>query len=381
MLNLSEIRRLVENYKGLYAAAGCIYPALLAVFSDFLKPLFNSTVLLVVLMALILLAEYIFYALGKVSARMAALNHSLAQETGGKWFAPFFIASLMAFCIFVWTFALNADDEDGYLAQNFKVLSNLQAALGMTNKHLADISEHTRKSAESLEKIDNKIGDLKKEKSEHPRKELANMGINWNEESYFKAIYDADLDALKLFWAGGMDPMAKKATKYNFANYTSRVPYVFLAITPENPNWEKILNIYLANEYFDLNDAKYDYYASPVYPADEMFLDIVAPDELFEILTEKWSPGLIILKNSLSNPAAVQDSLELLKTLSQYGLDLDVLDTITRRALTAYERRGGALAFSNPDTRHKLEQVAQGRRASLSAYKILKDQLQRLSEE
>lgn len=323
MFTITDIKNLFDKYKLLYLTAGGIYPAMLAAVSDFLKPLFNSTLFLVVFMTLLLLVEYLFWLLAKCSRKMAGINASLHRETGGKWFAPFFVASIMAYCIFIWTYALNGDAKNGYLAENFHVLSNLQADLGMTNRRLAEISEHTRQGAETLGKIDTKLDSLKKEKSANPRKELANIGIQWNEENYFKAIYNADMEALRLFWAGGMNPMATKETRHGYLNYVSRVPYVFFAINPHNPKWEKILNIYLANEFFDLNDKNFDYYSPPHNSLQEQILSQTNVNRLIELVAPKRTPAFLILNMTLRDMPRDNDIKNVTTALLAYDANLD----------------------------------------------------------
>ncbi len=50
---------------------------------------------------------------------------------------------------------------------------------------------------------------VKKEVSDNPRKELANMGVSWNVEAYLDQVELSDMHTLKLFYAGGFDPYTK----------------------------------------------------------------------------------------------------------------------------------------------------------------------------
>lgn len=258
MANGFSLGDLVQKYKAFMLMTGGIYPAILAAISDFFKPLFSTTLYLVLFLLFLLAAEFIFYKAAAWSARIGKLNEDLARESGGKWFYPFFLSSIMALVIFLWTYAQNADSEDGALAEHFAVVASMQKELGMLNRHLADISEHTRKSAEHLEHMDKNMSGLKQEVSDNPRKELANMGIQWSDENYLKAMRHCDLPALRLFWAGGMDPMERHVLENSMASFST--PYVFVCMDVHHPNWEKLFNIYLANEFFDLNAKKYSFY-------------------------------------------------------------------------------------------------------------------------
>jgi hypothetical protein len=48
------------------------------------------------------------------------------------------------------------------------------------------------------------VGSLKKETSDDPRKELANIGVTWSGDTFLDAVRSGDLRALKLFVAGGV---------------------------------------------------------------------------------------------------------------------------------------------------------------------------------
>lgn len=56
-------------------------------------------------------------------------------------------------------------------------------------------------------------GNFKKEISSNPMKELANRGISWNVESLEEAIQKGDIETIKLFKDGGMDPMDTYRTR------------------------------------------------------------------------------------------------------------------------------------------------------------------------
>jgi hypothetical protein len=57
---------------------------------------------------------------------------------------------------------------------------------------------------EDLGHIDQKLEQVKRETSEDPRKELANMGIAWTTDAFVEALMTSDARAVKLFLAGGM---------------------------------------------------------------------------------------------------------------------------------------------------------------------------------
>ena len=64
---------------------------------------------------------------------------------------------------------------------------------------------------EDLAGIDRKVGALKRETSDDPRKELANMGVLWTEEAFYNAIRQGDRRTVDLFVAGHMSTVTPDA--------------------------------------------------------------------------------------------------------------------------------------------------------------------------
>ena len=54
---------------------------------------------------------------------------------------------------------------------------------------------------EKLDRVDQKLGNVKRETSEDPRKELANLGTSWSGESFLEAVRNGDLRVVRLFVA------------------------------------------------------------------------------------------------------------------------------------------------------------------------------------
>jgi hypothetical protein len=57
---------------------------------------------------------------------------------------------------------------------------------------------------EDLGHVEEKVAETKKETSSDPRKELANLGIQWTTDAFVEALVTSDARAVKLFLAGGM---------------------------------------------------------------------------------------------------------------------------------------------------------------------------------
>lgn len=55
-----------------------------------------------------------------------------------------------------------------------------------------------------LDQISAKLDNVKRETSEDPRKELANLGVSWSGENFLNAVKDGDTRTVQLFLDGGM---------------------------------------------------------------------------------------------------------------------------------------------------------------------------------
>lgn len=105
------------------------------------------------------------------------------------------------------------DNPKGFLATKIDSIAGLQTSLGLIDTKLDDISAKQDKIIEVIENTDKKIDLVKKETSDDPKKELANLGINWSEQSFVYALKQGDLTTIELFLRGGMDP-ANKSVEY-----------------------------------------------------------------------------------------------------------------------------------------------------------------------
>lgn len=118
-----------------------------------------------------------------------------ARVIGGLWNEPMSVSIYFSCGIFllssiVYVAQGKSGSANGILADNVDYLYGLQADLGFANKTLGEISR--------------KIDGLKKETSSNPRKELSNLGISWDRESFYEALERGDQEVYQLFVAGGM---------------------------------------------------------------------------------------------------------------------------------------------------------------------------------
>jgi len=91
--------------------------------------------------------------------------------------------------------------------------------------------ERLRGSVEEVHKdlgrIDTKLDSVKQETSADPRKELANLGVDWTVDAFFEAIRRGDRRTVDLFVAGGMST--------GIADSQGRPLPIMLALNETNP--------------------------------------------------------------------------------------------------------------------------------------------------
>lgn len=154
----------------------------------------------------------------------------------GKWndvlsITSYFAVISLVFSVFLMIYQ-NANPQAkrlGVMGAHIPGIVEMQKSLGMVNKKLAHISK-------KVDSIDKKIGKLKKETSDDPRKELFNMGITWDQASFYKTASRGDLKNFDLFLKGGMNPD----------------PVVIRLFTQQAPNTYKVLQHLIKNKY-DIN--------------------------------------------------------------------------------------------------------------------------------
>lgn len=164
----------------------------------------------------------------------------------------------------------------GLLASQFKVVQQIQGQLGVIESELRG----TRRAVES---IDQRVGTLKRETSDNPRKELANRGIAFSADSYAEALRRSDLDTIDLFLQGGMDIYATEA------RYNQPAVQRMLHLAPTE-NSKKSIEFLLARG-LDPNStkaARCGYPAKPCLLLDDIFRRAAAKK-----IEDEGDPGLI----------------------------------------------------------------------------------------
>jgi hypothetical protein len=179
---LESRKERIEKLSNLYTTIA----GLVGVAADFLSPIIPF--------------QYALYIVGGATALLYAgkINNKLGDNyqrlLGEWWHQPAITTALLA------TLAVGLNsygtsehkEEGGWMASLIPGISELQHHFGVVEEKLTDIAENTKQTADNTAKVadsSQKISEtVKKETSEDPRKELANLGIGWSEEKFMNAI-------------------------------------------------------------------------------------------------------------------------------------------------------------------------------------------------
>ena len=135
----------------------------------------------------------------------------------------------------------------GWLGEHVSAVRDLQGQLGVLEAQSRGIAQTTRDIKRDTEEINAKLDEVKKERSDDPRKELANLGVVWSTQSFVDALQSGDARTVELFLRGGMSP----AVLHNGA---SAVLYM---LQPRLPDPIPMLKLFVAAG-FDLGTNLFD---------------------------------------------------------------------------------------------------------------------------
>ncbi len=111
------------------------------------------------------------------------------------------------------------NNPKGFLATKIETVADLQSSLGLINSKLDDISVKQDKLIEGVDIVNKKLDLVKKETSNDPRKELSNLGVAWDSESFWDALIRNDLKVASLFIDGGFHVTSDDYYEGKLLNY------------------------------------------------------------------------------------------------------------------------------------------------------------------
>lgn len=177
-----------------------------SVISDVLTPLAPVSLYLGLLALVALVASFF-------CARSSALNRWFGTHLPGVWFRPFAAALGIAVLGLFTTYFLSASHREsgGFLADSVPAIAMMQDDLGLIAAHTERIAKSTEAIEGHTRDISDKMDNVKREISDNPRKELANLGIEWKPEAFLEAVSIGDLATVQLFVDGGMPMVAARS--------------------------------------------------------------------------------------------------------------------------------------------------------------------------
>jgi len=207
-------------------------------------------------------------------------------------------------------------------------------AIAATFWRLGFIGHDTKEIRSAVEEERTQIGSVaedvkktKKETSSDPRKELANMGIQWSTQSFVDALMTGDARAVRLFLAGGMAADTNQ-------NGTSAILYIF---QPNLPDALPMLELLFASGY-DPNITLIDTRILPHY--GDLLPSFEAPG--LPPSYDSWNrtftgPALLWVVMRSMVYGATQSDRHVIQFLLQHGADAD----LSRKYLKANEHDFG----------------------------------------
>jgi hypothetical protein len=110
--------------------------------------------------------------------------------------------------------------------------ASASTAIEGSAKTVADAGQKIGAIGGKIDNVEISLQNVKKETSEDPRKEIANMGLAWKLNDFKQAIEDNNLEVIKLFARGGMQIPPSTLNYYVFNPYC-RIPISTIEIVVE----------------------------------------------------------------------------------------------------------------------------------------------------
>ncbi len=121
------------------------------------------------------------------------------------------------------------------IAEKGAIATASSSASEVQTRILAKISADTGTLVEKATRIEDTVKHLKRETSEDPRKELANLGVQWDTDSFATALTTGDKRTLELFMAGGFRPGGFTIRQFMFQRFTPDMGNILSAYPDQLP--------------------------------------------------------------------------------------------------------------------------------------------------
>ena len=164
------------------------------------------------------------------------------------WAAPIIIMNIALILILSTTSFLTQKNigNGGVISSIIPGVYEWKKDIGLIKSSLQDISLSSEKTAKSAESLVAKSDNFKKEVSQDPRKEVANLGLSWSDEDFYKTISSGDIATAELYFIGG------KRIKTNNNSPDTNNPIIEI-IKNYDDNSKKMLDMINTFQEIDLN--------------------------------------------------------------------------------------------------------------------------------
>lgn len=191
----------VQRLRIIVAAAGIPFTTVAAI-GDFLSPkggwiipLAFGTIASLIVIALLLWGTNAIQSASHEEPELDGFWEGPRHKQLGIWVLAIFAIS----SITIGLVSRSKSEVGGILSSHFSAVSDAQMQIGM----LQGIEGNTRRTAVATEGIRDSV---KKEVSNNPRKELANLGQAWTASGFSEAVHRQDAESVGLYLDGGMIP-------------------------------------------------------------------------------------------------------------------------------------------------------------------------------
>jgi|GEM_PF-3220613 len=121
-----------------------------------------------------------------------------------KWTCDLFMASALT-AVIAGLMTVGQALTDKASGGNEPLMAILIPQLQSIDEGVSEIADNTAEIADNTAEIAVSTAASKREVSENPRKELANLGIAWTSDNFMEAIEARDFETMRLFLDGGMN--------------------------------------------------------------------------------------------------------------------------------------------------------------------------------
>lgn len=211
---MSEIDNKLSKRISSLVAVGALPSGLLSLVGDFFSPKggWIAVGALGVVALLLLIYLIVFLSVSDGNGKQPWWHRLTSNDKDINWIwvprSPFsshgihVLALFVVICLFSAGKSLAAIDKGGYLGANLNAVASAQQQLGISKEILISV----QKTAAEVAALNKKAENFKKETSENPQKELANLGFKWSDEDLWQAVLREDATVVELFVKGGFSP-------------------------------------------------------------------------------------------------------------------------------------------------------------------------------